>query len=125
MSNLDGWTWIRKTPSGFIAHKMVDGEPQPFWAVKLPTGWFAIVVRLLHRCKTWSVGVFGWEVTERCPCGAVRFSQLDPIVYMRGSTPAGVEYKPGPWQDRNTRFTGDAVVYQGGIRPLAGTEGGV
>lgn len=140
---LDGWKWNRSSTTGYIAHKpapvplwyrVLTGvvgmkpepniEPMPFWAVKLPTGWSSIIFRVMHSCKAQSVGVFGWQVSEQCRCGGVRFAELDPISYMRGSDPTGVAYKPGPWQNRNTRFTGDGMNYlQGQIRPIS-TKGG-
>jgi hypothetical protein len=121
MSEAD-WMWTRDTSSGWFAHTLVDGEPQPFWLVPVPSHVF---YRLLHRCKTWSIGVFGWEVTERCPCGAVRFATVDPSTYVRGTIPQILDYQAGPWQDRNTRFTDDLLLYQGGIRNLYATKGGV
>lgn len=118
------WMWHRAgTHSGHIAHKVIDGEPVPFWTVKLPTGVLGFLYRLLHRCTPHSIGVIGWEVTERCPCGAVRFADLPPTQPRGGIPEPG--YVAGPWFDRNTAFTGDAMAYQGGIRPLTTTEGGI
>jgi hypothetical protein len=121
--SITDWMWTRDTGSGHVAHKIVEGTPVPFWSVPLPTGVRGLLFRLLHRCIPQSKGVFGWEVTERCPCGAVRFADLPPT-QPRGGIPT-VAYQAGPWLDRNNRFTGDAWAYQGGIRLIDSTKGGV
>jgi hypothetical protein len=117
------WMWTRATGSGHIAHKLIDDRPVPYWEIPLPKGFAGLLFRIFHRCYAQTKGVFGWEIIERCPCGGVRNADLPPTE-PRSGIPVG-EYPFGPWFDRNTMFTGDAVAYMGGIRPLADSIGGV
>lgn len=123
MSQHSDWKWSRATGTGSIAHKFILGEPVPFWVVKLPTGLRAIWYRLLHACTAQTVGVIGWEMAERCICGAVRFTDLPPTE-PRGGIPSR-QYPAGPWIDRNRRFGGDVWAYLGGMRPIDKKVGGV
>lgn len=117
----------------------------PWHEKALHTGLRGILYRLLHRCTPTAVGVWGWNVTERCHCGAVRFGATDVMSHMWSGdeihapdgrppgTPLPDGQKPQPasaslhwqihggWCERNSRYLDTAMLYQPHLRPLKGT----
>lgn len=116
----DNWG---KQSSGWIYHF----DLTPWWVHELPTGpagavWF----RLFHLCRPQTISVHGWEYTEYCRCGAVRFGEV-------AFWSAGLAWKPsqgmpqvvelGGWRNRNSRYLGTAMHYEGHVRPVTEQKG--
>lgn len=114
--------WAKRS-SGWIYHF----DETPWWMYTLPTGrvssiWF----RLFHLCRPQTISVHGWEYTDYCRCGAHRFGEV-------AFWAAGMSWKPSQgmpqvveldsWRDRNGRYLGTAMHYEGHVRPATEQKG--
>ena len=115
----------RREQTGWVYH--VHGVS--WHKVPLRGGWW----RTFHKCIGHTTSVHGREVTQRCTCGAVRFGQYGPPFLSdavanqlppwemgkHGNRPPA---PMGPWQERNSRYKGTALVYRPHVHALEETK---
>lgn len=99
--------WKRETGGYWARH-----EAKPWNEIELPAGLAGLRFRLFHWCRRDSIGVQGYEVTERCRCGAVRRGQtpINQVMWQPETRQLTYTIETG-WTERNARLNGIAMFY--------------